>query len=249
MRSVRCRFVIIGSGGSSSLPNLRHVLQREAQCSVCLEASENLQSKNRRGNPCMLITVRGEERGSEQHLLVDCGKTFEEAVRRHFGELNIKGVNAVLLTHGHADAILGLDSLREVQLAREPASQWVLKAKTPIFASRDTVREARQKAKEIQYRASYIITISFIIIIVTYTNIYLIYCKMRVKVLKSLHPLRCGATSTICCPKGAATEACGAARAPPGSSPAWRLAASASSKASKRCQAWTTRSREDIHTK
>lgn len=138
MRTVRCRFVIIGSGGSSSLPNLRHVLQKE-DCDVCQEASVNPQSKNRRGNPCMLITVRGAE---PQHLLVDCGKTFEEAVRRHFGDLNIKGVNAVLLTHGHADAILGLDSLREVQLAREPANQWVLKAKTPIFASRDTVREA-----------------------------------------------------------------------------------------------------------
>ena len=31
--------------------------------------------------------------------------------------------------------------LRQVQLAREPPSQWVLKAKTPIFASRDTVKE------------------------------------------------------------------------------------------------------------
>ncbi|CAK9041240.1 Putative hydrolase C777.06c [Durusdinium trenchii] len=86
----------------------------------------------------MLVTVREPK---PQHLLVDCGKTFEEAVRRHFRKLGVKGVNAVLLTHGHADAILGLDSLREVQLAREPPDQWVLKAKTPIIASSDTVKE------------------------------------------------------------------------------------------------------------
>lgn len=138
--TVPVRFVIIGSGGSSSLPNLRHVLQKDAGCKVCHEAWENPDSKNRRGNPCLLVTVR-DPASEPQHLLVDCGKTFEEAVRRHFPRLGIQGVNAVLLTHGHADAILGLDSLREVQLAREPPSQWVLKAKTPIFASRDTVRE------------------------------------------------------------------------------------------------------------
>ncbi|CAJ1399131.1 unnamed protein product [Effrenium voratum] len=86
----------------------------------------------------MLVTVRNSE---PQHLLVDCGKTFEEAVRQHFARLGVQGVNAVLLTHGHADAILGLDSLREVQLAREPPSQWKLKAKTPIIATNDTVKE------------------------------------------------------------------------------------------------------------
>ncbi|CAJ1355359.1 unnamed protein product [Effrenium voratum] len=138
MKTVNCRFVIVGSGGSSSLPNLRHVLQKEAGCKVCQEASTNPESKNRRGNPCMLVTVRNSE---PQHLLVDCGKTFEEAVRQHFARLGVQGVNAVLLTHGHADAILGLDSLREVQLAREPPSQWKLKAKTPIIATNDTVKE------------------------------------------------------------------------------------------------------------
>eukprot|EP00439_Symbiodinium_sp_Y106_P012699 s5475_g1.t2 len=50
-------------------------------------------------------------------------------------------MEAVLLTHGHADAILGLDSLREVQLAREPAECWTLQAKTPIYATADTVKE------------------------------------------------------------------------------------------------------------
>lgn len=112
-KTVPVRFVIIGSGGSSSLPNLRHVLQNDAGCKVCHEAWENPDSKNRRGNPCLLVTVR-DPASEPQHLLVDCGKTFEEAVRRHFPRLGIQGVNAVLLTHGHADAILGLDSLHEV---------------------------------------------------------------------------------------------------------------------------------------
>eukprot|EP00933_Yihiella_yeosuensis_P085019 TRINITY_DN9979_c1_g1_i1.p1 TRINITY_DN9979_c1_g1~~TRINITY_DN9979_c1_g1_i1.p1 ORF type:complete len:430 (-),score=54.49 TRINITY_DN9979_c1_g1_i1:245-1534(-) len=140
-KTISCRFVIVGSGGSCSLPNLRHVLQPEAGCKVCLEAWSNPESKNRRGNPCLLVSTALDD-GSKEHLLVDCGKTFEEAVRRQFPALKVHGLNAVLLTHGHADAILGLDSLREVQLAREPANVWVLQEKTPVYATVTTLKEA-----------------------------------------------------------------------------------------------------------
>mmetsp|Transcript_58601 Transcript_58601/g.156874 ORF Transcript_58601/g.156874 Transcript_58601/m.156874 type:complete len:366 (-) Transcript_58601:42-1139(-) len=137
---ISCRFAILGSGGSCSLPNLRHVLQEEALCGVCQDGFSNPFSKNCRGNPCLLVSVRHGD--SQEHVLIDCGKTFEEAVRRHFRRLGVRGLNAIVLTHGHADAILGLDSLREVQLAREAPDVWTLQAKTPLFASATTMKEA-----------------------------------------------------------------------------------------------------------
>eukprot|EP00475_Leptophrys_vorax_P018279 TRINITY_DN2492_c0_g1_i3.p1 TRINITY_DN2492_c0_g1~~TRINITY_DN2492_c0_g1_i3.p1 ORF type:complete len:309 (+),score=65.97 TRINITY_DN2492_c0_g1_i3:148-1074(+) len=48
-------------------------------------------------------------------ILIDCGKTFREAVIRNFPNHGITGVNNIILTHAHMDAIGGLDDLREVQ--------------------------------------------------------------------------------------------------------------------------------------
>lgn len=46
------------------------------------------------------------------HILIDVGKSFCEAARDHFPRNQIRNLDAVLLTHPHADAINGLDDLR-----------------------------------------------------------------------------------------------------------------------------------------
>lgn len=48
-------------------------------------------------------------------VLIDCGKTFREVVLNLFPKHGLKEIGALLLTHGHADAILGMDDLRDVQ--------------------------------------------------------------------------------------------------------------------------------------
>jgi len=48
-------------------------------------------------------------------VLIDCGKTFREVVLKLFPQHGLKEVGALLLTHGHADAILGMDDLRDLQ--------------------------------------------------------------------------------------------------------------------------------------
>ncbi|KAJ0407785.1 hypothetical protein ATCC90586_003287 [Pythium insidiosum] len=101
--------VLLGCGPSSSVPALRCVLRGE--CRVCLEAHENRDSKNRRLNPSLLVR----DVARDVNVLIDCGKTFRESMLRSFPALGTQHVDAVVLTHGHADACLGLDDLREVQ--------------------------------------------------------------------------------------------------------------------------------------
>ncbi|TMW56499.1 hypothetical protein Poli38472_006509 [Pythium oligandrum] len=105
--------VVLGCGPSSSVPALRCVLQ--GSCAVCMEAHRNADSKNRRLNPSLL--VRDTKR--DVNILIDCGKTFRESMLRVFPALQTKHVDALVLTHGHADACLGMDDLREVQKSEQ----------------------------------------------------------------------------------------------------------------------------------
>jgi phosphoribosyl 1,2-cyclic phosphodiesterase len=48
----------------------------------------------------------------EVNILVDCGKTYLWSSLAFFPKLGVTHLNALLLTHPHADAMLGLDDLR-----------------------------------------------------------------------------------------------------------------------------------------
>lgn len=67
--------------------------------------------KNRRGNPAVVLRKRTD--GVWKNVVVDVGKTFREQSCRLFPGWGIKRIDAVVLTHGHADAYNGLDDLRE----------------------------------------------------------------------------------------------------------------------------------------
>mmetsp|Transcript_66729 Transcript_66729/g.134505 ORF Transcript_66729/g.134505 Transcript_66729/m.134505 type:complete len:460 (+) Transcript_66729:189-1568(+) len=143
--------VFIGTGGSSGTPHLHCLLGTRntgnsllvgEPCPVCSAALQGDArfNKNYRGNPSLLIRHRHRRRGSEasgggaddqeeevvSNVLIDAGKTFREAAQRWFPVYAHGGLDAVLLTHEHADAILGIDDLRGVQRARP----------LPVFTSR-----------------------------------------------------------------------------------------------------------------
>ncbi|WVR03993.1 hypothetical protein IAU60_000992 [Kwoniella sp. DSM 27419] len=68
--------------------------------------------KNKRGNTSILVR-RQTTKDEYKNILVDVGKTFREQAGRFFPKWGVKTIDAVLLTHGHADAYFGLDDLRE----------------------------------------------------------------------------------------------------------------------------------------
>lgn len=137
-------FVLLGTGVSTALPRISCVLRgrlREGMeatepnafqpCPVCESGLKNPRSPNRRCNVSALVRL------GTTAVLIDCGKTIREACMRHLPGLGVSTVDAVVLTHGHADAILGLDDLRDIQdgegLGDSPAM--------PVFLSKKTLSD------------------------------------------------------------------------------------------------------------
>jgi phosphoribosyl 1,2-cyclic phosphodiesterase len=71
--------------------------------------------------------------GSVKHVLIDAGKTFYESSLQWFPLYGIDKIDAVVLTHGHADAMLGLDDLRP----------WTKDAPIPVYLSQETLSVVR----------------------------------------------------------------------------------------------------------
>ncbi|KAL6072433.1 putative metallo-beta-lactamase domain-containing protein-like [Balamuthia mandrillaris] len=122
--------VFMGTGSSGMVPRPSCLLAEPRTCRVCDDAHENPDSKNRRLNTSLLFRFRSflpeeaEEEGGRSdgitakrskvyNVLIDCGKSFREASLRWMIKYKVKSLDAVLLTHDHADATLGLDDLRE----------------------------------------------------------------------------------------------------------------------------------------
>jgi len=114
--------VFMGTGTSSSNPHMNcllglNELKKKGGCEVCQKASQGPPelNKNYRGNPSLLILYNGESTEETKYIQFDAGKTFLESAKRWFAKFNVPHLDAVILTHEHADAIFGLDDLRLVQ--------------------------------------------------------------------------------------------------------------------------------------
>ncbi|KAM0676320.1 hypothetical protein GVAV_000285 [Gurleya vavrai] len=92
------KIIFLGTGPSSGVPNL-HCLSSN-KCKNCLT--------NRRTNVSILIET------NEKPILIDCTKDFYTQYYNYLSKSNNSNLfPTVILTHEHADAILGLDYLRQ----------------------------------------------------------------------------------------------------------------------------------------
>jgi len=107
------RFAIIGSGNSTGVPWLYCAINKDYRCQVCQNCLDNPDSRNVRNNVSSIVSYAHPD-GRTRHILIDVGKTFRSTVMRQFEKLGISRLDAVILTHPHADAMNGLDDLRDV---------------------------------------------------------------------------------------------------------------------------------------
>ena len=89
---MKATITVLGSGTSMGVPTIG------CDCAVCNSPDPH----DRRTRPSIMVEYGGHV------VLIDTGPDFREQAIRE----NIKRVDAVLYTHGHADHILGLDDLR-----------------------------------------------------------------------------------------------------------------------------------------
>lgn len=82
-----------------------------------------------------------DEKGASKYILIDVGKTFREQVLRWFTHHKIPRVDSIILTHEHADAVLGLDDIRAVQ----PYSATNEIDPTPIYLSQYAMESITEK--------------------------------------------------------------------------------------------------------
>jgi phosphoribosyl 1,2-cyclic phosphate phosphodiesterase len=113
---MNAEIIILGSGTSMGVPTLG------CDCSVCTSADP----RDTRSRPSIAVQV-------EDHtIVIDTGPDFrQQALREH-----IRGIDAVLYTHPHADHILGMDDLRPLSFQHPQG--------LPLYADDETAAVLRR---------------------------------------------------------------------------------------------------------
>ncbi|CAB1097231.1 unnamed protein product [Ectocarpus sp. CCAP 1310/34] len=83
------------------------------------------------------VTREGRSNTQVKHVQIDTGKTWREGAIRWFPRHGVRGLDGIVLTHDHADAMLGLDDVRSIQDSRK-------RTPTPVHVSERTDRSVRR---------------------------------------------------------------------------------------------------------
>ena len=110
------RVLFLGSGTSYGVPMIG------CDCAVCRSSDP----RNRRTRAAVLV------RTDAGTILIDASPDFREQMLRH----DVRRLDAILLTHPHADHICGLDDVRAYS-ARQGGA-------VPIYGDRETLRVVRK---------------------------------------------------------------------------------------------------------
>ncbi|CAM6019427.1 unnamed protein product [Sphagnum balticum] len=103
--------IFLGTGTSEGIPRVSCLTNPDKKCPVCWAATK-LGNRNRRRNTSVLLRYCVPD-GHHLNILVDAGKFFYHSALQWFPYYGIRNLDAVIITHSHADANGGLDDLRD----------------------------------------------------------------------------------------------------------------------------------------
>lgn len=106
--------IFLGTGTSSSLPHVDCLTaspDEKPPCKTCLSTLTPAGKKNIRRNTSAALRMRARD-GRLVTIIIDAGKNFQAAALEWFPKYGLRKIDALLITHAHADAVNGLDDLR-----------------------------------------------------------------------------------------------------------------------------------------
>ena len=102
--------IFLGTGSSDGIPRVSCLTNPTKSCEVC-ESAKDPDSKNRRRNTSIAILT--DRKYESKNIIIDAGKTFWDSAIKFFPKHNIRQIDEIVITHAHADAVGGLDNLRD----------------------------------------------------------------------------------------------------------------------------------------
>ncbi len=105
------KIVFLGTGTSEGVPRVSCLTNPDSDCPVCPDAIKP-GSPNRRRNTSLLVQRQLAD-GRTSNIVIDAGKFFYESAMQWFPQFDVRTIDALLITHAHADAVGGFDDLRD----------------------------------------------------------------------------------------------------------------------------------------